>query len=251
MSCNYIIGLWLLKLGALLNVILLLNTPQTGDPLIIVPAQIFFAVSAFRCLFPVRYEHHVVLHDSILSSIFLTRSLATVTEIAYIFQFSYVLRLIDLEHTQFVSALSWLMVAQVVICQFLVWRAILSSRLMLYFYEELGWVVIFAANTIASAYLYFGTDSPASHRGLLAVSLSFGAVYLPWQFIHLRMLLADASRGTVERASHGLRRAILFRNRRTDPQSWGGLVGLSWMVGYWATIMPAWIFGVVQVLAEH
>ena len=39
---------------------------------------------------------------------------------------------------------------QVVISQAFVWSAILTKRLHLYFYEELGWLVIFAANTAAS-----------------------------------------------------------------------------------------------------
>src|SRR5262249_49479362 len=164
---DYTVPLWLLKLGAPLNLYFLLNTPDTGDLLIVAPARILFAVSAFRCLFPVRYEHNVVFHDSIFSSIFLTRLLATFAEIAYILQFSHVLRVLDTEHVPFVSALSWLMVAQVVISQALVWAAILTGRLALYFYEELGWALIFAANTVASAYLYFHPGGPVSHPVLL------------------------------------------------------------------------------------
>src|SRR5262245_43880560 len=126
MSRDYTLLLWLLKLGVPLNAYFLLNTPDAGDPLIVEPARIFFAVCAFRCLFPVRYEHNIVFHDSIVSSIFLTRFLATVAEIAYIFLFSHVLRVLDTEHVAFVSALSWLMVAQVVISQLFVWAAIVT-----------------------------------------------------------------------------------------------------------------------------
>jgi hypothetical protein len=216
-----------------------------------VPARIFFAVSAFRCLFPVRYEGSVVFHDSIFSSIFLTRSLATIAEIAYVFQFSHVLRVIDTEHAIFVSTLSWLMVAQVVVSQFLVWAAILTGRRMLYFYEELGWGLIFAANAIASAYLWFRAGRPASHPILLELNLLFGAVYLPWQAFHLRMLRANAIRGSLDEASGGLLRAIRVINRRTDAESWGGVVGLSWMIGYWATIIPAWVYGIVLLLGAR
>jgi hypothetical protein len=251
MSRDYTVPLWLLKLGALLNVYFLLNTPDAGDPVIVAPARILFAVSAFRCLFPVRYEHNVVFHDLIFSSIFLTRSLATFAEIAYILQFSHVLRTLNTEHAPFVSALSWLMVAQVVISQVLVWAAILTGRRTLYFYEELGWALIFAANTLASAYLCFRAGVPANHPILLQLNLLFGAVYLPWQFLHLRMLRASARRGSVDRASGGLRRAVRVRNRRTDAESWGGLVGLSWMIGYWATIIPAWVYAIVLLLAAH
>jgi hypothetical protein len=250
MSRDYTVPLWLLKLGAPLNLYFLLNTPDEGDLLIVAPARVLFAVSAFRCLFPVRYEHNVVFHDSIFSSIFLTRFLATFAEIAYIFQFSHVLRVLDTEHTLFVSILSWLMTAQVVISQVLVWAAILEGRRALYFYEELGWGFIFAANTTASAYLCFRAGAPATPPIVLQLNLLFGAVYLPWQLLHLRMLRANAG-ASIDGASDGLQRAIRVRNRRTDAESWGGLVGLSWMIGYWATIIPAWVYGIVLLLSAR
>ena len=251
MSRDYTVPLWLLKLGAPLNVYFLLNTPDTGDPLIVAPARILFAVSAFRCLFPVRYEHNVVFHDSIFSSIFLTRLLATFAEIAYVFMFSHVLRVLGTKHVPLVTALSWLMVAQVAVSQILVWAAILTGGLALYFYEELGWAFIFAANTIASAYLYFRVGVPVSHPVLLQLNLLFGAVYLPWQLLHLRMLRANARHDSVDRAVGGLLRALRVRNRRTDAESWGGPVGLSWMIGYWATIIPAWVYAIVLLLAAR
>src|SRR5262249_49904472 len=157
------------------------------------PARVLFAVSAFRCLLPVRYEHNVVFHDSIFSSIFLTRLLATFAEIAYIFQFSHVLRVLDTEHSVFVSTLSWLMVAQVVVSQVLVWAALLMGRRILYFYEELGWAIIFAANATASAYLCFRAGAPTDPPIVLQLNLLFGALYLPWQFLHLRMLGIEGS----------------------------------------------------------
>jgi hypothetical protein len=233
-----------------LNVYFFIYTPAAGDPLITASARLFFAVSAFRCLFPVRYEHHVVFHDSAISSIFLTRLLATGAEVAYVFLFSHVLRVLDTHDVPFVTALSSLMVAQVVVSQFLAWAAILSGRLALYFYEELGWAVIFAANAAASAYLYFeaGSRGPAV---LLQLSLVFAMFYLPWQVLHLRMLRADAGHSSVDRTLVGLRAAIGVRNRRTDAKAWGGLLGLSWMFGYWATIMPAWIFTIVVTFAQE
>src|SRR5215469_16781412 len=146
---DYTIVLWLLKLGALVNLYFLVNTlrlPRAeADAYVVLPAQILFAVSAYRCLFPVRYEHNVVFHDSVLSSIFLTRLAATFSEIAYIFLFSHVLRLLNICHVRGVDILSSLMVAQVVISQCFVWTAILSGDFGFYFYEELGWALIFAA----------------------------------------------------------------------------------------------------------
>ena len=52
--------LWFLKLGALVNFYFLWRTFSSSlaftDAHVLAPAQILFTASAFRCLFPVRYE---------------------------------------------------------------------------------------------------------------------------------------------------------------------------------------------------
>jgi hypothetical protein len=256
---DYTIVLWLLKLGALINLYFLVNTLWLpgADAHVVLPAQVFFAVSVYRCLFPVRYEHNVVFHDSIFSSIFLTRLSATFSEIAYIFLFSHVLRLFNTARAELVIVLSWLMVAQVVVSQGLVWAAILTERLELYYYEELGWAVIFVANTIASAYLYLTARTLAGREVLLQLNLLFGIVYLPWQVIHLATLRANARRTNRKAGAGsrpiltGLKRVVGVKTRRTDSDSWGGLVGLTWMTAYWATLIPMWVYYIVKVLCPH
>lgn len=252
MANDYSLFLWLLKLGALINVALLFGTLglATPDPDAVVPAQIFLAVSAFRCLFPNRYLHNIVFHDNPLSSIFLTRLLATFSEVAYIYQFSHVIRVLNTDQVGWVNALSWVMVAQVVASQGFVWSAIGTRRLGLYFYEELGWWIIFAANTIASAFLYATVDGLGDARILLLLNLLFGAVYLPWQILHLRSLRTEATPGSVSWAE-GLRDAIGVRNRRTDAGSWGGLIGVTWMVAYWATLIPLWVHTIAVVVSAR
>lgn len=261
---DYTVFLSLLKLGAFLNLYFLVNTyliaPGKADTSIIVPAQIFFAVSAYRCLFPVRYEHNVVFHDSVLSSIFVTRLAATFSEIAFIFLFSHVLRLLNAHHVGWVDFLSWLMVVQVVISQCHVWTAILTEQFEFYFYEELGWAFIFAANTAASAYLYLTVGALAGKNIVLVLSLLFGVVYLPWQTIHLAGLRAEAirNRGKSEsdfipiskRLAMGLDQALRIKNVRTDFASWGGPIGLTWMTAYWATLIPLWINYIVVVVCR-
>ena len=168
--------LYLLKLGTLLNLYFFfktLNPPLLfADIHIRMPAQIFFIVSAFRCFFPVNYVIHAVLHDSFLSSIFLTRLLATFSEMAYIYLFSYLIIIFNVNQIPLVDVLSWLMVAQVIISQGFVWGVILTERKILYFYEELGWGgVIFVILTIASAILYWVIDSLTEHQ--LCSSLIF------------------------------------------------------------------------------
>src|SRR5262245_15407896 len=175
MSTDYTVFLWLLKLGALVNLYLLARTPAPfapgADPLLVLPAQIFFAVSLYRCLFPVRYEHNVVFHDSVFSSIFATRLFATVAEIVYIYQFSRVLRLLNVEQVGWVDGLSWLMVAAATMSQAFVWMAVLTGRFELYFFEELGWLLIFIANTAAAANLYFTTDVHGGRPAQLHTSM--------------------------------------------------------------------------------
>src|SRR5262245_18501947 len=54
---DYTIFLWVLKLGAVANLYFLVNTAAvagTVDTSVVIPAQILFVVSAYRCLFPVR-----------------------------------------------------------------------------------------------------------------------------------------------------------------------------------------------------
>jgi len=255
---DYTVFLWLLKLGALVNLYLLARTPAPFAPgvdsYLVLPAQTFFVVSLYRCLFPVRYEHNVVFHDSIFSSIFATRLLATIAEIGYIYQFSHVLRLLNVEQVGWVNGLSGLMVAAATISQAFVWAGILTGRPELYFVEELGWLLIFTANTAAAAYLYLTTDAHGGRQALLVTSLVFGAAYLPFQLLLLRGLRAAAiGRGTApaRRLAEGLKQSIRLKNRRTDAAAWGGWVGLLWMTGYWATLIPAWIYCNVVVFSTR
>ena len=183
--------------------------------------------------------------------------LATFSEVAYIYQFSHVIRVLNVEQVGWVNGLSWVMVVQVVISQGFVWSAILTKRLDLYFYEELGWLIIFVANTTASAFLYAAIDTPGDGLILLQLNLLFGAVYLPWQVFHLRSLRTEAraAPGTGSAAPvgwrEGLRDSIRERNRRTDARAWGGLIGLTWMVAYWASLIPLWVHHVASVVSSR
>lgn len=256
MSGNFTGPLHALKLGAPINLYFLASTllspPEGADPALLRSAQILFAVSAYRCLFPCRYKDNIVLHDSLLSSIFLTRLLATFAEIAFIFQFSTLLRRLNTSGIEWVDWLAWAMMLQVVLSQIFVWWAILSRRLVFYFYEEIGWFLMFLANTVASASLLAnGEPSPAA-AGLLQLNLLFGAFYLPWQILHLRSLRLDATSHQENDMVHGLpstavvaqawKEAVFQRRVRQDADAWGGWIGLVWMVCYWATLIPLWAY---------
>lgn len=253
---DYTVFLWLLKLGAVANLYFLHKTASAlaegADAWLVVPAQIFFAVSAYRCLFPVRYETSAVFHKSIFSSIFATRLLSTVSEIVYIYAFSRALRLLNVGEVAWVTTLSWSMVVFATTSQVFVWTAILTGRFRYYFYEEIGWLLIFIANTTAGAYLYATTDVHGSREVLLQLCLVFGVAYLPWQYVHLLVLRGSGEAGAMPVSGGialGLKRAIELKKRGTDAQSWGGIVGLIWMAGYWATLIPIWLFYIVMVLA--
>jgi hypothetical protein len=261
---DFTLFLWLLKLGSLLNLYFLVSAHALGSSgiaaEIVLPAEGFFLVSAYRCFFPVRYENNVVFHDSIFSTIFITRVLATFSEVAYIALLSYVLRSLNIEKVEWVTDLSWLMVVLVMVSQGFVWAAILTDQLRLFFYEELGWALIFIANTVASVYLYVAVGASGGENILLKLNLLFAIVYLPWQVLHLRSLLANARRTSQRtkteftpiwsRLATGLKRAVGVKIKRTDADSWGGLIGLTWMTAYWATVIPIWMYYIVAVLAS-
>jgi hypothetical protein len=257
------IFLWLLKLGALVNLYFLGQTfvpPRSAaDPHLLVPAQFFFAVSAFRCLFPNQFKGNIVFHDTPLSSIFLTRLLATFAEVGFVYLLSQVLRRVNVGRLAWVDTLSWLLVLQVAISQCFVWGAILTGRLGLYFWEELGWAILIAANAVASAGLWSTRDEVGNAGIFLPINLFFGVVYLSWQVPNLRLQVADARRAgetlrpaTVswKRLGEGLRRSVHERNRTTDAAAWGGLVGLTWMAGYFATLLPIWASQIVTVFSR-
>jgi len=253
--------LWLLKLGTLLNIYLLKETLISPlvfvDLHILIPAQIFFIVSAFRCFFPVNYVTNAVLHDSFFSSIFFTRMFATFSEVAYIYQFSYLIRLFNANQIPYVDFLSWLMVLLVVISQFFVWGAIFTDRQKLYFYEELGWGLIFVINTFVSAILYWSIDNLPRYELLLQFNILFGTFYLPWQLIHLKALLLRAKHQgintlyvsiTSKSLIMGLKKSIQMKNQTTKSDAWGGAIGIMWMAAYWAILIPVWIYLIIRTV---
>ena len=258
-SSTYKYCLWGIKLGAILNIYFLLKTYETQiadvDPYLLIPAQILFVVSAYRCLFPNNYSKNIVLHDTILSSIFFTRLLATFVEILYIYMFSYVLRLINADQYPVLDLLSWLMVIQVTISQCFVWGAILLRREHYYYFEELGWFVIFVLNTAISIVLLLYSSSYQEYKILIHLNLIFGVVYLPWQIIHLKSITRRVSKIKISNIikesisisliKTNLQKSIFERNKTTEPEAWGGLVTLTWMINYWITLIPVWTYFII------
>jgi hypothetical protein len=55
----------------------------------------------------------------------------------------------------------------------------------------------------------------------------------------------------MEVVANGLRQSIHDRKPTTDADDWGGVVGLTWMVGYWATLIPIWVHHVVGELGTR
>jgi hypothetical protein len=257
----YKVSLWLLKLGSIINLYFfgqtLIPPLECVNNHLLIPAQILFIVSAYRCFFPVNYGTNAVLHDSFLSSIFLTRLLATFVEVLYIYQFSYLIRLFNAGQIPLADLLSWLMVIQVIISQYFVWGAILTQKQILYFYEEMGWGIIFILYTIASAMLYCKLDNLGGRELLLQLNLLFGILYLPWQCIHLKSICLRIKDEKVNENLHksitwnllkqGLYRSILVKNHTVKPKDWGGVVGMTWMFAYWATLIPAWLFLIIRM----
>lgn len=236
-----------LAMGSLANALLLIWTFQaataTVPPSVLWPARIFFAVSSFRCAFPNRYNGNVVLRDTWLSSILLTRALATAAEVSWIYQLAYVARMLNVADADLwlVDALGVSMVAACVIAQVCVWVSVLSCTAALMFWEEVGWFAIFLFNTILN-----WRAPPSSALAHAAwISLAFAVPYLPFQlFLHLPALsvhrrreLDSGKRPTPTWA--GLRRAAFERHATVEWARWGGNVTALWMFSYW-TLIPLW-----------
>lgn len=256
-----------LKLGGLYNVLLLYSSLSLHGrvaPSLLLPAQAFFVVNGYRCFLPNRYNGNTVLHRTVLSSSLVTRCLATVSEISWIYQLSVLLT--ELGSAGLDSPAPWLaplahaMVGAICVCQVCVWLAVLFDWPMCFFWEELGWAVIFVANTLASAFFYTAPGARAAlgpRFGCVEVSLAFGAVYLPWQLAcHLPQIYAHAASKAARAEGKGhskstagaadmlwasLRSALFDMQVSTDSEDWGGAVGTLWMVGYWV-VMPKWLF---------
>ena len=138
---DFSLFLWLLKLGALLNLYFLANTlvpPGAGPIPGCFPARSCRGVRlSLPVPEPVQGQRRLPRHAALLD--LPDPSLATSAEIGFIYLLSAVLRGLNVDRLAWVDALSWWMVVQVVISQGFVWAAILSGRLALYFWEELGW----------------------------------------------------------------------------------------------------------------
>ena len=253
--------LWTLKIGALVNIYFLLQTIvspiSSVDPYLLIPAQILFLVSAYRCLFPVNYSSYAVLHDNSFSSVFITRFFVTFVEISYIFMFSYVIRIINDHELLFVDIFSWLMVVQVSISQVFVWCAILTKNENLYFYEEIGWFNIFLLNFVCSVIILLTFIDFNNLEILLYLNLLFGIGYLPWQIFHLKSIkvriskLQNDSSGNYLRttAFEGLKNSLNRRIVSHDPEDWGGIIGFTWMLNYFVTLIPVWVYFILYTFS--
>ena len=227
----------------------------------LLPAQIFCIVNGFRCLFPNRYNGNIVLHDTPLSSIFLTRTLATAAEIAWISQLAWFVTelrtssnglVLDLLGSTVAITLfdvaAWSMVALCVAAQICVWLSLLLDTVGLMWYEEALWAGIFVLNTILNAILLAsGASSFASgNRGdSVIISLLYAVPYLIFQIVfHLPDLVRHGESSvlsllTSDQLRRGVAKAMHVRNQTSLVSAWGGTVGLIWMTAYWV-LLPIW-----------
>jgi hypothetical protein len=253
----------MLVAGTFLNLYLLyrLNILHGSVPTeMLLPAQIFCAVNGFRCLFPNRYNGNVVLHDTLLSSIFLTRTLATVAEIAWISQLAwYVLEMMSHNNSTLIllgpigvtlmHIAAWSMIILCVIAQLCVWLSLLLETVGLMWYEEACWAGIFVLNTALNVILLvcgaasFDTSGSRGHG--VMISLVYALPYLTFQLaFHLPDLARSGDRTvfsmlTSSQLKKGTKKAMYVRNQSSQKSSWGGDVGIVWMTAYWV-LLPLW-----------
>lgn len=154
---------------------------------IMIPAQVFIIVCGFRCVFPNYYNDCVVLHDTWLSSIWLTRFFATFSEVFWLWQLAEVAR--DLNATReagpliWIDVCSWVIVFLVCFAQCCVWASLTFETEFLMWYEEANWTIIFVLNTMINLWFLLSGDVHSSEDprwSCVWLSLVFGAIFLPF-----------------------------------------------------------------------
>ena len=101
-----------------------------------------------------------------------------------------------------------------------------------------------------------GRALPGSWKLLLELNLLFGVLYLPWQFFHLKALRLRAKgqktnmHGVISWSllKKGLYQSIKIKNHTTQPEAWGGVLGITWMIGYFAALIPVWIYVILRTV---
>ena len=134
--------------------------------------------------------------------------------------------------------------------------AILTGRNIFYFYEELRWWFIYSINTIISIYLYTTVKNFNDKELLIQLNIIIGFLYLLWQIIHLKSLWIKRKitsnknntkdNFTVNLILNGLNQSIYKMKKTTRTVDWGGIIGITWMTCYWATLIPFWIYLIIQ-----
>ncbi len=226
----------------------LIYQPTTWNIDILTAATIFVAVNCFRCCFPNKYRGNVVLHDTPLSSIMLTRTLATFSEMAHFFTLSVVALEMNTRHGE----QAWIATgasALPVLCaaaQCLVWSSLLLETDSLVWWEEALWAAMYAVNTLINASFYAAGQSSGGELPLVTLSIVFGCLYLPWQCgLHLPSISSRKDPPmlgavTWERLKRGAAKAAFEMNPSKDAEKWGGAVGAVWMTSYWI-LLPWWM----------
>ena len=110
---------------------------------------------------------------------------------------------------------------------------------------------------VCSLYLYLNIESDTINHyySLIYINLIFGAIYLPWQLLHLRSIKLRTDDKNVNNIinlkikwssiKQGFNDSINFKKVSYNLQDWGGMIGLTWMVCYWATLIPGWLYYII------
>lgn len=234
--------------------------------LVMIPAQVFILVCGYRCIFPNRYNECVVLHDTWLSSIWLTRCLATFSETFWLWQLAYLNR--DLNQLMpggpqmWIDVCSWVIVFLVCFAQCCVWASMMFETDILMWYEEFNWLFMFVLNTAINIVFFFsgGMESSDPRWTCVYLSLVFGAIFLPFQIIGHLPYIVNVDRAekqkkeklnlTCKQINKGCWRVMVHRKATNNYADWGHFVGAFWMFGYWI-LEPFWLLYVAYTYSLY
>lgn len=204
----------------------------------------YVAGCAFRSVLPVYDVPRIVLIDSLLSSVIVGRSVATVAELAFAAQWALMLHAIaSLGHSPFGQAISVAIVPLIVLAEGCSWYAVLRTEQRAHAIENAVWG--FAAALLVAGLLVIG---PARIEQLYQTTIAWcvgGAAYVAFIFffdvpMYLSRWHADKTKGR-DRLSLALGVVDVCR-RRIVSYSWEDWrnevlwMSLYFTVGVWSSL---------------
>jgi hypothetical protein len=201
-------------------------------------AGLFMLGCAFRSVFPRADVQRICFHDSLLSSVAVGRSVATVAELAFIAQWALLLRVAAHQAgARVVGSISRLLVPLIAVAELFSWYAVLTTNYLGNVFEESTWTLVSALVIVGFATLWFRFRGAL--RRFIGISLVVLVAYFAFMcLVEVPMYLSrrrvDIQNGRPYLSlGQGLRDSALRRVVTSRWEDWSGEI--PWMSIYFSS----------------